>query len=104
MNLESLIILNGVERPCARLVCRIYSNKTIKYVNKNFRKHYKNLRKSAGWATLKQFGFVKDGNKFVLKNKSKVKYSDGEIRHWQGINEFTYNDILNMERFDDKRG
>lgn len=108
MKLEKLIILNCAEKPCAKLVCRVYSNNCIKYINKYLRKHFKNMRRGDGWATLKSYGFIKeirviDNAKieyFVLKNPSKVKYSDGKIRKWQGKNEFTYKEIMEMSSYD----
>lgn len=100
MNTDELIILNDVERPCMHLVCRETNNK-IYYINKILRKEYPKLRKSEGWANLTDYGFVYENGKFILKNESKVKYYDGKIRRWQGKTEFTYNDILNSNKYDD---
>lgn len=109
MDLKKLIILNGCEKPCAKLVCRVYSKTSIKYVNLKLRKHYGNMKKGTEWASLKDFGFVKirkiKGNTiiedyYVLKNPSKAKYKDGTTRQWQGKTEFSFNDIMNMGCFD----
>lgn len=97
MNLKNLIILNFIERPCMYLVCRVLPSGKIIYVNKYLRRRYPALRKSKGWASLKNYGFVFENNKFVLKNPSKVKYLDGKQRHWQGRTQFTYSDIMNFD-------
>lgn len=100
MDTNELIILNDVERPCMHLICREKENK-IYYINKILRKEYPKLRKSNGWANLTDYGFIYENGKFILKNESKVKYYDGKIRRWQGKTEFTYNDILNSNKYDD---
>ena len=100
MNTNELIILNDVERPCMHLICRETDNR-IYYINKILRKEYPKLRKSEGWANLTDYGFIYENGKFILKNESKVKYYDGKIRRWQGKTEFTYNDILNSNKYDD---
>lgn len=82
------------------LVCRETEDK-IYYINKELRKCYPKLRKTKGSATLTDYGFIYNNGKFILKNKSKVKYYDGTIRRWQGRTEFTYNDILNSDKYGD---
>lgn len=106
MNLEKLIILNGCEKPCAYLVCRIMPNGKIQYVNKKLRRQYGNMRKGSESSTLKEFGFIcnynddKKSYEFLKFNPSIAKYNDGVIRNWQGKNTFTYNEIINMKYYD----
>ena len=100
MDTDKLIILNEIERPCMHLICKETDSK-IYYVNKILRKDYPKLRKSYGWASLTDYGFVFENKKFTLKHDSKVKYDDGKTRHWQGRTSFTYTDILNASKWDD---
>lgn len=104
MDLKKLIILNGCEKPCAYLVCRIMPNGKIQYVNKKLRRQHGAMKKGRECATLDEFGFVQiSKNKFKLffrKEDSIAKYIDGKTRYWQGQLEFTYNEILNMEHYD----
>ncbi len=100
MNTDNLIILNAIERPCMHLICK-ETDKKIYYVGKELRKRYPKLFKSKGWANLTKYGFVFEKGKFILKNKSKVRYIDGRIRHWQGKTEFTYREIINSTMNDD---
>ena len=90
--LNSLIILNGVDRPCMHLVCR-EMNGRIRYVNEYLNRRYRNLKKSKGWASLIEYGFVFDDGVYILKNKSRVRYPDGTFKRWQGRTSFTYQDI-----------
>jgi hypothetical protein len=101
MNTDNLLILNGCEKPCAYLICKEYPDGRIQYVNKTLAKRYGNMRKDSESATLKEFGFAKIGDKFILTNPSIAKYEDGKIRKWQSrITEFTYQEIVNMKGFD----
>ena len=104
MNLKKLLIINGCEKPCAYLVCRVMPNGKIQYVNKKLRKKYGNLKEGRESATLDEFGFVQTStNKFKLffrEADSIAKYLDGKPRFWQGKSEFTYNEIMNMQNID----
>lgn len=91
--LYNLIILNDTERPCMYLICRELKDRII-YVNKYLRRRYPRLRKSTGWASLADYGFIFDEGTYRLLNPSKVRYSDGEIKQWQGRKSFTYEDIM----------
>lgn len=97
MNLDKLIILNKVERPCARLLCRELPNGKIIYINKKLRKRYPKLRKSKDYETLKTYGFVEENGKFIQKFDSRATYDDGAIQRWQGAKEFTYKEILECD-------
>ncbi len=96
--LENLIILNGIERPCMHLICREMKDKVI-YVNNYLRRRYPKLRKSEGWASLIEYGFVYEDGMYKLKNRSTVRYCDGSLKKWQGKTSFTYKDILNFNYF-----
>ena len=100
---ENLIIINMWDRPCMHLVCRILPSERIIYINKQLRKEYPVLKKGEGWASLKDYGFIYDANKnkYIKKHKSNVKYSDGKIREWQGLTEFSYDEILNSSKYGD---
>ena len=106
MKTENLIILNGCEKPCARLLCRIFPNGSIKYVNKYLRKQYGSMKKGTEWASLKDFGFTcnyndkKKSYEYLKISPSVAKYYDGEVREWQGKKTFTYAEILSMNSFD----
>lgn len=94
--LYNLIILNDIDKPCMRLVCRELKDKII-YVNKYLRRRYPKLRKSAGWANLSDYGFIFDEGTYKLLNPSKVRYSDGRVKQWQDRKQFTYDDIMNCD-------
>ena len=71
-------------------------------------RHNKNISKDEIYKKILLKKLMKDKTplrlitkKSNLKNESKVKYYDGKIKHWQGKTEFTYNDILNSNKFDD---
>lgn len=96
--LDSLIILNGVDRPCMHLVCREMKDR-IRYVNEYLNRRYRNLRKSEGWASLLDFGFIFQDGVYILKNRSKVRYPDGSIKKWQGRTSFTYQEIKDFNYF-----
>lgn len=91
---ESLCILNEMDRPCMRLICRKLPSGKIIYVNKYLRKRFVKL-KSNSLTYLPDYGFIFDEGTYILKNPSKVRYSTGKIRQWQGRKSFTYDDILN---------
>lgn len=90
----SLCILNETDRPCMYLICREFNDRII-YVNKYLRRRYMDL-KTNSQTYLVDYGFVYDNDKYILKNPSRVRYTDGRIRQWQGRKSFTYEDILNF--------
>lgn len=99
--LDSLIILNGVDRPCMHLVCRVMKSR-IRYVNEYLNRRYRNLKKSEGWASLSDYGFIFRDGIYILKNKSIVHYFDGSVKKWQGRTSFTYQDIKDFNYFKEK--
>lgn len=103
INTNKLLILNIIERPCMHLVCREMPSGKVIYVNKILRRAYPNIKKSSGHATLEDFGFTYDvfEQKYKLTKQSRVKYSDGKPRKWQGKTEFTYEEIVNSTLKDD---
>ena len=96
--LDSLIILNGVDKPCMHLVCREMKHR-IRYVNEYLNRRYPVLQKSEGWASLVEYGFVFQNGVYILKNKSRVRYFDGSVKKWQGRTSFTYQDIKDFNYF-----
>lgn len=90
----SLCILNETDRPCMYLVCREFKDRIV-YVNKYLRRRYPKLKTNSK-TYLIDYGFVYDNDKYILKNPSRVRYSNGKIRQWQGRKSFTYEDILNF--------
>ncbi len=103
MNIDNLIIINMWDRPCMHLIAEILPDEKIKYINKILRKEYPILKKGNGWASIKDYGFIFDEGtkKFIQKNESIVKYDDGTLRRWQGLSEFTYDDIVNSSKCGD---
>ena len=96
--LDNLLILNDVERPCMHLVCRKTKNR-VRYVNEYLNRRYHSLRKSEGWASLVEYGFVFEDGVYKLKNQSTVRYPDGSLKKWQGRTSFTYKDIQKFNYF-----
>ena len=94
--LENLCILNETDRPCMYLLCRKLPNGKLIYVNNYLRRRYVNLQ-SNSLSFLSDYGFIFDEGTYILKNHSKVRYSTGKIRRWQGRKSFTYEDILNFD-------
>ena len=103
MNIDNLIIINMWDRPCMHLIAEILPDGKIKYINKILRKEYPILKKGNGWASIKDYGFIYDEttSKFILKNKSVAKWVDGRNHNWQGLTEFTYDDIVNSSKWGD---
>lgn len=97
IDMDNLIIINMWDRPCMHLIAEVLPDGKINYINKILRKRYKELKKGNGWASIKDYGFIydKENKKFIKKNESIVKYEDGRPRNWQGLTEFTYDDIVN---------
>ena len=103
MNIDNLIIINMWDRPCMHLIAEVLPDGKTKYINKILKKEYPELKKGKGWASIKDYGFIFDekNNKFIQKNKSIVKYEDGKLCNWQGLSEFTYDDIVNSSKWGD---
>ena len=101
ININNLIIINIWDRPCMHLIAEVLPDEKVRYINKILRKEYPELKKGIGWASIKDYGFIFDEEtkKFIQKNESIVKYDDGKPRNWQGLTEFTYNDIVNSAKW-----
>jgi len=96
-------ILNTIDRPYARLVVEIIGNKAY-YMSRALEpglKQYDGMELRHDTTGLEEFGFNFEDNghsvTFTKVRDSVAKYSNGEIREWQGQAYFTLPkvDLLN---------
>ena len=63
-NINNLVIRKW-DMPCMRFIIEILPNGNAMYINKILREQYPTIQLGKGYASIKDYGFIYEGNKFI---------------------------------------